>query len=183
MRERVLEQVACGVCACVKLWQQRGPPKSFKHCPVLRKLCIRRPTLSSHCRLHQSPPISSASFRPLCEALSSKAASPRRRRLCHLYPLPALHQRQCSHAPHIAAAMRRHPTPRMLLLLVEQALPATAVALKKIRANLKLHAAARGAAGGAAAPHAAPAFGLQKLARFAGEGAKGGRASGGERRR
>jgi hypothetical protein len=49
--------------------------------------------------------------------------------------------------------------------------------------NLKLHTAARGAAGGAAAPHAAPAFGLQKLARFAGEGAKGGRAAGGERRR
>ena len=51
------------------------------------------------------------------------------------------------------------------------------------RVNLKLHTAARGAAGGAAAPHAAPAFGLQKLARFAGEGAKGGRAAGGERRR
>ena len=103
------------VCACVKLRQQRGAPPP-------------RPTLSSHRRLHHSPPKPSPSSRPFSEAFNSKAASPRRRRLRHQHPLPALHDTHCSHAPHIAPGMRRHPRPRMLLLLVEQALPATAVA-------------------------------------------------------
>ena len=102
------------------------PPQSTA--PVLRKLCICRPALSSHRRLHHSPPKPSACSRPFAEPLNSKAASPRRRRLRHQHPLPALHETHCSHAPHIAPTMRRHPRPRMLLLLVEQALPATAVA-------------------------------------------------------
>ena len=113
------------VCARVKL-QQRGAPQSTA--PVLRKLCIRRPMLSPHRRLHHSPPKPSASSRPFFEAFNSEAAFPRRRRLRHQHPLPALHESHCSHAPHIAPGMRRHPRPRMLLLLVEQALPATAVA-------------------------------------------------------
>ena len=160
------------VCACVKLRQQRGAP------PPPSKLCIRRPTLSSHRRLHHSPPKPSASSRPFSEAFNSKAASPRRRRLRHQHPLPALHDTHCSHAPHIATGMRRHPGRACCCCLSSKRCPPLLW-----RVNLKLHTAARGAAGGAAAPHAAPAFGLQKLARFAGEGAKGGRAAGGERRR
>ncbi len=91
---------------------------------------------------------------------------------------PALHETHCSHAHTLRLSCGGTQGRACCCCLLSKRCPPLLW-----RVNLKLHTAAGGAAGGAAAPHAAPAFGLQKLARFAGEGAKGGRAAGGERRR
>ena len=160
------------VCACVKLRQQRGapppPPSSASAAQHCRRIaaCITRP------RNHQHPPALFLRLSTLKLLLPAVAASA----INILCPHCMTHTAVTRHTLRLACGGTQGRA--CCCCLSSKRCPPLLW-----RVNLKLHTAARGAAGGAAAPHAAPAFGLQKLARFAGEGAKGGRAAGGERRR